>query len=77
MHVEPFKLHPYYEGREGHFSAIASHPNQLKKERECIRRKGLATNQKRGLLDNLSRIPKDIDHVVFVKGEFKGFAVKK
>jgi len=76
MHkLVPFTPHPYYAGRETYFAYMATHPNLLKKEKNHVRRGGLPTNQKKGIFDNLSNIPSNIQNSSFHRGEFQGFYV--
>ena len=70
------KVHPYYRNEKA-FANIALHNNLLKAERRKIRRSGLPGNQKRGILDFLSTVPKNISHAVFNRGHLVKFETKR
>ena len=72
--MQPFKIHPYYEDRHKWLAYIAVHPGALKRERFHIRQGGLPRNQKKGILDSLSKIPVGTKNAVFHRGELQGFA---
>ena len=70
MYLVEQPLHHYSDKK---FVQIAIHPNLLKKERKHILRSGLPTNQKRRILDSLSRIPLGLKEPRYQQGTLVSF----